>query len=962
MTGRRLRFGVLGPLAVWADGEAPHVGGRKQRILLAALLVGHGRPVSTDRLVEAMWPGGPPRSAVANLQTYVSGLRACLPAAAEGPRIRRHADGYSIVVAPGELDLTDFQDLVERAGAATDGEATALLEEAVALWRGDPLEDLEDCPLWRAETAGLVEQRLAAVEDLCGLRLAVGRPAPNITDLRRLLARHPLREGLWQQLILALRAEDRRAEALEAYAEVRERFADELGTEPGLRLRRLHETILRDDEPHPGPDSRSGLFPVCQLPADTPDFTGREAQALELAAVVRARSGTGPPPIAVVAGAPGVGKSAFAVHVCHGLRGEFPDGQLYLDLHGVGGRPRESAEVLADVLRTLGLGGAAIPRSLNERAALYRSMFADRRMLVLIDGAVDTVQVRPLLPATPGSAAVITSGRRLTGLPGAHHLDLEEFRPDEAVRLLARIAGPDRIDGDPEHAAAIVRACGGLPLAIRIAGAKLCGRRGWSPRDLAERLADESRRLTELQVGDLGVRATFDLSAKLLRPPAARVFRLLGLLGTPDLPGWVAGVLLDRPDGDDVLDELVDASLLQVVRPDLTGPPRYRLHNLLRRYACETAAAEPDLEREAALGRVLDTWLAVAEAAAARLPASLLMPKPEGTPRLHLEADVVERLIDDPIGWFETERRALSGAVALAAEHGLAGAAWRLAVTLVPYFDQRSLYEDWWRTHRQALDAVLDAGDVRGEAALQRAVGQVYVYWDRYDEAITALERSRELYDRLGDPRGVALADVGMGTVHRVLGHDERALDRYEDALAVLVTTDDRQIEAQVRGSVAAVLMAADRADEARTWLEAALTCSREAGDAHREARVLSQFAELSRRQGDPDGARDRLEGALAVFDALKDDRCAAYALLELARCHLSRGDRVSAGSTLDRALDIFRRIGNRRGQAAGLQVLGDLRAADGDQPAAETHLRHAARLWRELDAPVQRARPPVVG
>ena len=947
MSDRRLLFGVLGPLAVWTDDEGARIGGPKQRVLLAALLLNHDRPVSTDQLVEALWPDRPPRSAVANLHTYVSGLRSALPPVEDGQRIRRHSDGYSIVTAPGELDLRVFEELLAEADTRT-GDAERLIEEAVALWRGAPVADLAVGPLWQAEAARLVERWLGAVEELCALRLASGRHAANIAELRSLLVRHPLREGLWRQLMLALHAGGREAEALGAYAEAREHLVAELGTEPGPRLRQVHEAVLRGSD---GP-STEAIFPICQLPADTPDFTGRGDAARELERAVRDGSPTAPPPVVVVSGTPGIGKSAFAVHACHGLRGAFPDGQLYLDLAGAGGARRDPGDVLVEVLRTLGLTGAAVPRSLSERAALFRSRLADRRVLVLVDGAADAAQVRPLLPATPGSAAVITSRRQLSDLPGARHVELDVFGTDEAISLLTRIAGAERVAREPDQAEAIVRACGCLPLAIRIAGAKLSGRQGWSLRILGERLADESRRLSELQVGDLGVRATFDLGVRLLKPVAARAFRLLGLLGTPELPGWVIGALLDRTDGDDVLDELVDASLLQLVPSD--GLPRYRLHDLLRQYAREEALAEPDGERDAAITRLLSTWLGVAEKAAARLPASLLTPLPGAAPRRDLGEDLTERLIADPAAWFDTERRALLDAVAVASAYGRPELAWELAMVLVPYFDQRSLYEDWRSTHEEALRAVRAVGDRHGEAVLLRALGQVHVYQDSYEKAAATMERSLELCRQLGDARGMALADVGLGTVDRVLGRNDEALSHYHAALSALTSEADRHIEAQVRSAIAVTLISQGRTDEARGWLETALEGSRASGDRHREARILSQFAELNLRQSDTTRARERLDEALEVFDDLGDDRCSGYVLLDLARCHLADGDTALAETTLDRALDIFRRFGNRRGHAAGLRLRGELRMAGGDAATAVMYLREAAGLWHDLGDTVQ--------
>jgi DNA-binding SARP family transcriptional activator len=513
---------VLGPLVVWTEDQSARVGGTKQRLVLAALLLAHGRPVAADQLVDTLWPDRPPRSAVANLHTYVSGLRSCLPPVPDGHRIRRHSDGYSLSLLPGELDLQVFEELLDysvRAKAAgRSDEAAGLIEEAVALWRGDPVEDLPASPLWQAEAARLVERWLEAVEELCALRLAAGRHPANVAELRSLLVRHPLREGLWQQLMLALHAGGRQAEALSAFAEARAHLVAELGTEPGPRLRLLHEAILRGAGPIA---EEAGVFPLCQLPGDTPDFTGREAEARELAKIVEDASPTAPPPVVVVTGTPGVGKSAFALHVCHGLREVFPDGQLYLDLAGAGGQPRDPGDVLVEVLRTLGITGAAVPRTLSERAAIFRSRLADRRVLVLVDGATDAAQVRPLRPATPGSATVVTSRRQLADLSGARHLELDVLpsrRGDRAAdphrrprtrhpgagpgrrhrpRLRVPSPGHSHRRGPPERAAGLV-----APGARRAAGRRVTsaqrasGRRSRGARDVrpARRGPDGRRR------------------------------------------------------------------------------------------------------------------------------------------------------------------------------------------------------------------------------------------------------------------------------------------------------------------------------------------------------------------------------------------------------------------------------------------------------------------------------------
>ncbi|WP_113699443.1 AfsR/SARP family transcriptional regulator [Nonomuraea lactucae] len=950
-----VRFGVLGPLAVWENSRQLPVAGVKRRMLLATLLLRPNLEVPSDRLAAALWPDPAPRSAMANLRTYVSELRAILPPIAGEPRIRRHPAGYSIAIASGELDLDLFDDLIRQAGDASGvgriDESLRLLKSAVGLCRGEPLEDLPDMPAWQAEKARIIERRLTALEQMCAHQFALGRHADTIAEVRSLIVAHPLHEGLWRQLLLALHATGRQAEALEAYAELRRQLIAELGTEPGPELRRAHQALLLGDTPTTGQKTGTerAVFPLCQLPPDVPDFTGRGAAVSELITILAVAADGRPPPIAVTTGAPGVGKSALALHVAHTLRATFPDGQLYLDLGGTAERAREPADVLVEVLRALGFTGGAIPQGLGERSALYRSLLADRRVLVLLDNAAHAEQVRPLLPATSGTATLITSRYQLTDLPGARRVDVDVFHPAEAVELLARIAGPERAAREPAQAAAIAHACGNLPLAIRIAGAKLSGRQSWPLSVLGERLDDESRRLSELQIGNLGVRPSFDMSIRLLDPQAARAFRLLGSLGAQELPGWVVGPLLGRADADDVLDTLIDANLIHPVRTDAIGQPRYRLHDLLRHYAAQAAAADPAPDRDAALTRLLGAWLTLAERAAGGLPASILTTAPGHAPRHGLPTSLTDRLMADPLAWFDAERRPLLDAVTLAARHGLHELTWELAVSTIPYFDQRSLYNDWLSSHRQALHAVRAAANHRGEAALMRGISQVYVYQDRYEDALAAADESRRLSQDIGDAWGAANATVGMATVHRILGRTTQALDHYQRALPAVIDAGDHHLEAQIRSSIAAIHLAGNRPQHARTWFDDALRLARTLHDQHREANIVCQRATLLISQGRRARALDDLRWALSVFETMHDERCAAYAMLGLAHLHTLQGARADAEVMLDSAWAIFRWIGNRRGQAATLQRFGELWIAQGMTAEGRACLQQAHHLSRDI-------------
>lgn len=957
------QFRLLGPLeARVADRPLP-LGGHKPRMLLATLLLHPNRTVPTDRLVDVLWPQAPPRSAVANVRTYASTLRNQLRAGSAGQwePITARRQGYTVTVGPHNLDVFAFDKLVGEARQLRDagaaGAAADLLQLAVDMWRGDPLEDLPHSAVWDGELVRLAERRVATAEERLALLVSLGRYDTAIPELRALVAAYPLREGLWQQLMLALAGGGRRAEALRAYQDLHDLLAAELGIEPGPPVRAIRAAIAAGD-PLPlvldvdrgaGRAAPAARRAVCQLPPDVPDFTGRTDIAARLCETLRDADSAGPP-VMVITGAPGVGKSALAVHVAHAVRAAFPDGQLHVDLGGTSPAPRSPSELLGELLRGLGVASAVIPDSVHERAAHYRSQLSGRRVLVLLDDAADAAQVRPLLTAA-GSAVIVTSRRRLTGLAGAHHVALDVLDITEAQALLARLAGTVRVAAEPEVAASILQSCGHLPLAIRIAGAKLAGRQTWSLRVLADRLSDTTRRLTELRLGDLQVRASFDLSHRQLSPAAATAFRLLAGLGAHTVPAWVVGALLDRPGAaaDDVLDALVDANLLQLVGCDAAGQPRYRLHELLRLYAEEAAAHDPPELREAALARVLDGWLTLARRAGQALPVSVIVPTDPVTPRWSLAGDTAARLVAAPLTWFDAERHNLVAAVSRAAAAGMAGRARDLAIALTPYVDLCGHYDDWRRTHQVALRAVRRSGDRRGQAALLRGLGQLHLYRDAYPRAVDMLRRARRRYAEISDRRGEASAVAGLGAVHRVRGRLPEALRHYRWALRVFVAHGDHYGEAYARNAVGMVWLARGRPDAALPSFAAALRWSRQLGDRHREAHVSHQIARLHTRQGRDADAMAWLREALAIFADIGDRQGEAYALQDIANLHAAAGNVVAAVALLERALASYRLVGDRRAEATACEQLGELYVTDRRLTAARSHWELARRLWRDL-------------
>jgi DNA-binding SARP family transcriptional activator len=951
-----VRFGVLGAVAAWRGAAELRIGTAKHRRLLTILLLHNTERVGRARIIEAMWPAGPPRSADNLVQKYVGELRRAVDPTGELV-ISAHG-GYRIRVDPTLVDAQLFGQLLDRAKRARrrgeSGRAAEELAAALALWRGEPFEGV-DIDLAVTARARLSEQRIAAMEDLAELRLSDGGHDAAAAELALLTASHPLRERARALHMLALYRQGRQAEALTVYAQVRRLLADELGIDPDPSLRQLYEQILRADPALGRPlalvlGPAAAPPPVSQLPSDLADFVGRADHIDVLVAALSPGTPDRPPAVISIVGSPGVGKSSLAVHIAHAVRASYPDGQLYLELAGTSEGPREPADVLAEVLRALEITGAAVPETLHERAGLYRSLLADRRMLIVLDDVAHAGQVRHLLPATGGCAVVVTSRNLLSDLPSTQHVNLDVFTPDEARNLLAATIGAERVAREPEQATAILASCGYLPLAIRIAGAKLVGRRAWSLRVLRERL-DERRRLDELRIGELGVRASFDLSMRQLPAAAARALCLLALQGPQTWPGWVVAPLLDQHDTDDVLDLLVDASLVRLVGTDDVGQPRYRLHDLLRAYAGEAAETIPLAERTQAIGRLLAAWLELLDKAVDRLPPSLFRPKPGPSPRLPLPAASTRRLLADPRAWLDAEREGLLNAVRLATEWSMDEPAWELASTAVPYYDMHCRYEEWRRGHWLALRAVRVAGNRRGEATLLRGLGQLNVYRDVYDLATADFTESWRLSVEIGDRHGAAMGIAGQATVARVLDRHEEALARALQALEMVVGEGDAHIEAQLRNSVAGIHLAMGREDEAEAWYRDALAIASRLGDTHREAVVLRHMSTLHTRRGDAAQALSCLRAALRTFTELGDERCGGYALLELGRLFVAQRDRVRGRSALARAADLFGRNGDRWNEAECWQLLGQLDAGNGDDTHAREYLLRARNLWRSVGA-----------
>ncbi|HEU5156829.1 MAG TPA: BTAD domain-containing putative transcriptional regulator [Streptosporangiaceae bacterium] len=968
-----MRIRLLGPVELW-DGGGPVPVGPRARVVLATLAINAGQVVSMHRLIAAVWPGEPPATAVTQIHVCVSALRRALTGlgvAAARDLIVTVPPGYLLRAGPGEIDVLEFeQGLSEARAAADDGDprrAASLLREALGLWRGPALEGF---PGLAVEATRLEERRLAALEERAEADLALGRAVDLVPELTALVAEHPLRERLRALLMRALHRAGRRSEALDVYQDARRTLIDELGLEPGPDLRRAQQAVLADAETagHAagrGPGQPAGAVPAGQggqggpaggrsaLPPDIADFTGRRKQ---VAQAIDAITGLPQPrdavPIVAITGRAGVGKTTLAVHVAHRLRGQF-DARLYVGLDGAGPAPADPAEVLGRLLRRLGVDGAAIPDDPADRAESYRARLDGAHVLIVLDNAADERQIRPLLPGSPTCAVIVTSRRHLTGLPGAVHVELDSFDPAQATELLARVAGMDRVAAEPAAGERISALCDRLPLALRIAAARLAAKPHWSLQRLARRLADEHRRLDELTHADLEVRGSIGLSHQGLSPPAQRAFRLLGLLDAPDFAVWAAAALMDVPqaEAEEQVEELIDARLLEVAGRDETGQTRYRFHDLVRVYARECAAvAEPAAESRAALRRALSGWLTLAEAAEQRLANPYFAPLYGDAPRRAFDAETVEALLADPIAWFDAEQAAVVAGVRQAREQTLPDLCWELASAMLPYFELRGDAVDWRRCCDDALAAARAAGDQRGEAAALINFAGLYFVQSRYDEGGRCFALAAELCERIGADYGLAGALCGLASANRIKGALEESRARWRRGLEIFAALGDARAEAYATEGLGLCDFDQGRFASARTHFDAMLRLHQAAGNSQGQGQALRRLAAVELETGRYAAALELFKQALPVFRELGDRLGEAVVQMRMAECMVREGRHEHARRLLDTCMITFREVGWRTCEGHVLRLLGEMLIAERDAPGAAIPLQESVRIFRDLE------------
>ncbi|MER5510144.1 BTAD domain-containing putative transcriptional regulator [Streptomyces sp. NPDC002766] len=967
---------MLGPVRAWHADRELDLGSPQQRTVLAALLLRHGHPVSLAELVDAVWGVEPPVAAVSVLRTYVSRLRKVLEPGRgpeEPPRtIVSVGDGYRACIPEQALDLAVFERrTADAAKAAAEGEETTaaqLLHDALDGWPGAALAGLPG-PLAESERARLAEERLSALETRLDLDVRLGRHGQVIAELMSLTGEHPLREELCRLLMLALYRSGRQAEALAAYRRTRATLVTELGIEPGAPLRELHARILatdaslsvgaspwstagesspqespvsdspqhRETQPSsasateatapasPAPQTKTPEPParrpayaprLAQLPADLPTFTGREAE-LKATLGMLPLDGSAPATLVIsaIGGMAGVGKTTLAVHLAHRVADRFPDGQLCINLRGFdpAGSVMCSQEAIRVLLDALGVPPQRLPAGLEAQTALYRSVLAERRVLILLDNARDAEQVRPLLPGSPGCFVIVTSRNQLTGLvagEGAHPLTLNQLTPAEAHEFLARRLGTARLEREPQAVDEIIARCALLPLALAVVAARAATHPDFPLSAIAEELRDSDDSLDAFAGDDItiDVRTVFSLSYEALSAPAARLFRLLGLHAGPDLSSPAAAALagLTPRETRGLLVELTRAHLLTE-----HFPGRYTLHDLLRVYAAERVRAEETpRDRDLAVERLLSWYLHTAAAAYPLITPNRnpipLDPPPASCRPLSFTA------LDQAVDWCETERSNLVGAVHQAANSGQPGIAWRLPAVLWGFFYLRSHLGDWLDTTRTGLSAARAAQDSRGEAQALADAAAALRSNGRFDEAIELFHRSIAVCRELGDMDGRLRAVGNLGDAYLQTGRLDKAVEYSRRGLAL-----DRVV-----------------------------------GDIWGEGIALSNLGDAYQRLGRFDDAVDCLEQALTVLRESGNRWVEGVALDVLGTVHHRLGARERAVAYYRQALAAHRDIGNRWGEGHTLGHLGDVQLAAGEPEAADGSWRQALGIFAEFDHP----------
>ncbi|WP_404958638.1 BTAD domain-containing putative transcriptional regulator [Streptomyces sp. 147326] len=1011
--GGRPRFNVLGSLEGWIGEVRLRLGGAIQERVLCMLLLEAGRVVPVARLVEATWEKDPPVTAAHQVRKAVADLRRRIPAGNEV--IATDGPGYRVVVADHQVDLLEFDALTKAAGQALrEGRQSAAAESlraALALWRGSVLSGAGG-PVIEAAATALEERRLAAAEQRFDLCLALGESGELISGLRALITQHPLRETLRGQLMLALYRSGRQAEALKEYGEVRELLVDELGIDPGPRLARLYEAILRDspelaapERPAPVPVAPVAVAPVpaapvrrepaeqaapvrpvpepagpvrtvpgaaasgppvlaepvaeeprtqagapapadapCTLPYDLPDFTGRAKELAELFDYVQdeGRGAERYSRIVAIDGMGGMGKTTLAVRAAHRLAGGYPDGQLHIDLHGFtpGGKPVSPASALDSLLRTVGTPGDRIPEDLEGRTALWRSKLDGRRMLLLFDNAVDAAQIRPLLPASPGCLVLITSRGRLLDLDGVEWVSIGVMEPEDSTSLMTETLGTTRVAAEPEASAELAELCGHLPLALRIATARLRNRPRWTVRYLVERLRDEKRRMDELSSGERSVAATLRLSYLAMDEEYRTAFRILSLYPCAGTDVHSAAALLGTAvrDAEDALEFLLDVHLVQ--QPDIG---LYTFHDLVRSFAQSLRGPATAEDDAAAVERLLGYYLTTSDAAC-----EVLFPgrerRPTGLPAYQGERPAFT-LADQAVRWFDREQVGLLAAVSLAERSGHDRYAACLSRNVGFHLHARGQLDEFWSVGHLAVAAARRLDDPALLGISLANLGAACWKLGRFEEGLEVAREARDTAMRAGDRHTEAHSESTIGLLLSMLGRYGEALPLLERSLAMSRELDNPRAEAESLTTLSTLYERWGRHPEAAACARRAIEIGRDLGYRSNEIVALADLAFAQVGLGEYTDAHETLKRARDLCDETRSPGDVALVLAVSAQVAHERGDGVQARAFSERALLLGRTSGAPIRLAKVENVLGRLHMTWGEHEEALALHAHALKI-----------------
>ncbi|WP_406275888.1 tetratricopeptide repeat protein [Nocardia sp. NBC_00881] len=908
-----VEFAVLGDVRVQVDGRDLDIGHARRRAVLAILLVEAGRIVTADQLVDRVWGEHPPVRARHTLYSYLSRLRAVLTDDVAGFDIARQGGGYVLHIDTETVDLHLFHSLLGQAREAAEGRrALALFDRALRMWRGVPFDRL-DSPWLASVRDQLREERFTAEVQRHDVALNLGLHAELLTELTTATAANPFDERLAGQHMLALYQCGRRTEALTRYRTFRTRLVAEIGVEPGDQLRRLHQQMLTSEVPRPPAERRTVEVsePVPrQLPAPSPWFVSRTRELGLLQDALNAAAG-----IVVVTGTGGAGKTSLALHWAHREAGRFPDGQLYVNLRGFDrvGSPLPPTNVLQGFLETLGVQPEQIPAGLDARAALYRSMLTGRRVLVVLDNAYDAEQVRPLLPGDANCLTVITSRDRSSGLvahEGAVPVPLTVLDETEAVALLTRRLGPDRVAAEPDAVARLVAHSARLPLALAVVAGRAVSNPAFPLSALAGELRDERARLDALETDGTtsGVRAVFSWSYRTLSPEAARLFRLLSLHPGPDSDRFAAASLagIDLSHTRTLLNELTRTHLVDEHRPG-----RFRSHDLLRAYAAELAELEDtEHDRRTALRRCLDFYLHTGFAAERHLAPHWPPIKPTAAQDHipHLPITDYHQAME----WLTAEHDTLLAATANAVRAGLDVHAWQLPWVHSTYLSRRGYLAHRAESQRTALAAADRLGDDDARASCHLLLGRAEILLGNQDEALEHLQCALDLYAHLGDTTGMAITHFSLSSAYDLCQRHTRALLQARDALRLC----------------------------------------REAGNHVWEAFTLTAIGWCHGKAGHHAQALAHCIEAKPLLDRIGDRDGTAHNLHCLARAHHNLGQYTEAARYYRDSLVLFRELGSPYLEAKSLDHLGDVLQAAGDHPGASQAWTRALDVLEPLAHP----------